>query len=232
VEEFSLGACYKASMRKSVLSIILGFSILATACGKSTGFQAVEIPKEQARLRDFGDGSRDFPTDEGEEPEFQDQDAPAKSSGSTLAEIAKWVVAFEARKVGAACNFFIQRVLYLMGFGRSSWTANEFDQYVKQSFESYKEESFQYDSGGTEKERLKSYIWSFPERTGFILQWKRNTPHGHIAIVQRVGETLIIYHASLNTQLPRMQKVSVDLLLHKPSSKVDYQLNVFSDFKK
>ena len=151
--------------------------------------------------------------------------APAKRS---LIEIAKWVIQNEARKVGAACNFFIQRIFTLMGFGKADWTANDFAQYVKSNFSHFRQASFYGDRGDLERKRLKEYIWSFPEKTGLIFQWKRESGHGHIAVVQRVDDQLVIYHASLNTFIPKAQRVSLEVLLDASRK----NLNVFSDFKK
>jgi hypothetical protein len=238
------------------LIIFAALIFLSNACGKKSAFQTMEIPQEQARLQDLDNNPRKSSEKENPSNEQADQqdlleddfgqldavdaETPSETADSvensevkkpikrSLAEIAKWVIQHEAKKVGAACNFFIQRILELMGFGPSSWTANSFDKYVKENFSSYQEESFVSDSSGVERKRLKAYIWSFPERTGLIFQWKRSSGHGHIAVVQRIQDELVIYHASLNTFRPKAQRVTLEVLLH-PTRK---NLNVFSDFKK
>ena len=61
-------------------------------------------------------------------------------------------------------------------------------------------ELFKGDMGlASEQARLKQHIWSYPERTPFILQWERTGPHGHVAIVERIGESLFIFQQTFRT---------------------------------
>ncbi len=203
------------------------------ACGQGPGFHADEIPQEKAQIEDLGESKWSI-----EEKELEQWDVEFESSSQTqtpdakeappktLAEMAKWVVENESKKVGPACNFFVQRVLYLMGFGRTAWLANDFDNFVQRTFPKFDKEIFQSQSLSQERLRLRDYIWSFPERTGLIIQWERQNTNGHIGIVQRIGNELVLYHASLNKFSPKAQSASIELLLHR--SENSYQLNVFS----
>lgn len=143
--------------------------------------------------------------------------------------IAKWVIKNEADRVGKACNRFVQRVFERMGFAKGSWTANEFDKYVARSFSSYKVRSFSQPNPLNDRQALEQYLWSFPEGTGFVFQWKRQGPHGHIGFVQRIKDKLVIYHASLNRFKPKEQQTTIEDLLYKGGSK--NQLFVYSHFQ-
>lgn len=221
-------------MKARALVFLIALSFLGSGCHSKPGFRAHEVPSETAKLTDLSSPvySESAETEEAEEnPELNELEAPEDSSqGQSMVEIGYWVIRNEARKVGAACNFFIQRVFALMGFGKSSWLANDFDSYVQKSFASFKKESFRWDSTGAERARLKRYLWSFPEGEGVILQWKRKVGPGHVAIIHRVGNEFVLYHASLKKFIPKAQRANLETLLHRPL--VGYSLNVFSDFQK
>lgn len=225
----------KAGISRFILLILLTGSAALSGCGKKGSFEAQLVPEEQVQLKDIWTEFEDIApleTEELDQEQFQTPPAERRisPSGRNLSETARWVVENESKKVGPACNFFIQRVMFLMGWGKSSWVANDFDKYVENKFESFRKESFEMDSTGAEKRRLKEYIWSFPERTGLILQWKRKVGHGHIGIIQRIGNEIVLYHASLNQFSPKAQKANLDILVNRGSRA--FVLNVFSDFQK
>jgi surface antigen len=236
-------------MKAPVVLFLMLFALVSTSCGP--GFRLNELPHEQAKVEDLGgvptpaesdaQGSNPLPGDTDapkNQPPTPSEDSPKNTpqeetqrpDPQSLIEMAKWVIQNESKKVGPACNLFVQRVLQLMGFERKNFLANNFDWYAKDKFSSYQLESFSYDSNRSQLPRLHDYIWSFPEGTGFIMQWKQKSGHGHIAIVQRVGETLVIYHAGLNTFNPKAQTIPLERLLHRRRS--NYTLNVFSNIKK
>ncbi|MEZ0390851.1 MAG: hypothetical protein ACAH59_01455 [Pseudobdellovibrionaceae bacterium] len=233
---------------KAALFVLSFVALVITACGKKSGFQANSLPTENAALQDIQPTESakepDIKEEENEEtlksenedaeksqiPDFEIPEIPEyEVQEKSLIEMGLWVIEKEARKVGAACNFYVQRVLQLMGFGRSSWKANDFDLYVNQNFSTYKVESFVPSSQGSEKSRLKKYLWSFPEKTGVILQWKRRVGPGHVAILHRQGNQLVIFHASLNRFVAKAQKIDMDVLFYQGGNA--YRLNVFSDLK-
>lgn len=129
----------------------------------------------------------------------------------------------EGKKIGAACNFYLERVLEVMGFKTVDFLANDFDVAAKKMFKSYKVFTF------TTQAELKRHIWSYRERTGFIFQWERVGAPGHVAIVERVGETLYIYQASLNKYTARVEKTTLERLLQVNNNK---GVRVYSDLQK
>jgi hypothetical protein len=129
----------------------------------------------------------------------------------------------EGKKIGAACNFYIERVLEVLGFKTVDFLANDFDVAAKKIFKNYKVAVF------TNATELKRHLWSYRERTGFICQWERIGAPGHIAIVERVGETLWIYQASLNKYTARVEKTTLEHLLQVNNNK---GVRVYSDFVK
>ena len=153
-----------------------------------------------------------------------------KTKAAALIEVADLVIRHESEKLGTACNHYLQRVLTIMGFPDRDFLAHDFPEYAKKYFKTYRAEKFANDNQGSDRERLKKYIWSFPERTAFIFQWSRSvlSPHGHIALVERQGEQLVIYQSSLNRFTPRKDKTTVDRLLSGWSRR---QLTVFSDIE-
>ncbi len=232
-------------MKVHFLSFIFsaGFALIVSSCAPHSGFETLELPQEHADLQDLHGKPSQTEEPDGI-PDFQDMTdpdpstwpEPAKSHnsdwGQWLVTNAKWVIDNESKKIGPVCNYFIQRVLYLRGFGTNAWVATEFDKYVLQNFSSFQKASFVFDPNGRDKARLKKYLLSRPEHSGVILQWKRKKGHGHIAILERVQNNFVIYHASLNKFSPKAQTATVDLLLHKPSRNNTYILNVYSDLKK
>lgn len=157
--------------------------------------------------------------------------APAASvtkQASKFIQVAFWVVQNEARKIGTPCNFYVSRVLELSGYSDDNFLANDFDLYAKKHFSTYKDERFVTASLEAERARLKRYLWSYPERTPFILQWERPKPKpGHIAIVERIGDQLVVYQASLNRHIARREQTTIDRLL---STSRGANLTVYSEF--
>lgn len=152
-------------------------------------------------------------------------DKPDSSiKASRIMFYAQKIMETEGRRLGTACNFYVHRVLQAAGFVHQIYRANDFYLYAQKYFDHYKDEKF---SGATESEilRLKRHLWSYPELTPFIMNWKRSGTHGHIAIVERLDDKLVIYQASLGTKLPRKDQTSVDMLL-KGSRK---NLTVYSE---
>ncbi|MBC7458919.1 MAG: hypothetical protein H7235_11610 [Bdellovibrionaceae bacterium] len=129
----------------------------------------------------------------------------------------------EGEKIGAACNLYVERVLEVLGFKTVDFLANDFDLAAQKMFKSYKVVMF------TNVTELKRYLWSYRERTGFILQWERAMAPGHIAIVERVGETLYIYQASLNKYTARVEKTTYVRLLQVNNNR---GVRVYSEFQK
>lgn len=206
--------------------ISLGLAILVlTSCADYSSQQLIPNSSLSENDLDSKDGE-----DELSEDVFSK--FPKKNlRDSSLSLIAKWVINNESKQVGPYCNFFVQRVLQIKGYGLFRWRANEFDEIAPSQFSNYKVESFVSHQDESERVRFKEYIWSYPEKTDFVLQWKRPSKHGHIAILQRIGEKLVIYHASLNSFYPKSQQAKIEVLL-SASMGSKYRLNVYSDFKK
>lgn len=147
---------------------------------------------------------------------------------SRFIKAAFWVVQNEARKIGTPCNFYVSRVLVLTGFSKDSFLANDFDIYARKHFSSYKNEIFNTSNLESERARLKRHIWSYPQRTPFIIQWERSAPQpGHIAIVERIGDQLVVYQASLNRHIARREQTTIDRLL---SHARKARMTVYSEF--
>lgn len=147
---------------------------------------------------------------------------------SEFIKVAQFVVLNESEKIGTACNHYLQRVLFLSGFKKGDFLANEFDIYAKNNFKSYKIENFKIDASRNDKAELKKYIWSYPARTPFILQWKRPGAYGHVAILERLEDSLVIYQASYNAHNPERTLTTIDALL---SLKYRKNISLFSEFK-
>ncbi|MBC7458189.1 MAG: hypothetical protein H7235_07930, partial [Bdellovibrionaceae bacterium] len=130
---------------------------------------------------------------------------PAAASNFIIATYNTMV--HEGKKIGAACNFYVERVLEVLGFKTVDFLANDFDLAAQKIFKSYKVVML------TNVTELKRHLWSYRERTGFILQWERAGAPGHVAIVEGVGETIYIYQASLNKYTARVEKTTVVRLL-------------------
>ena len=153
---------------------------------------------------------------------------PVKIEASKFIQTAYDVMVKEGKSIGTPCNLYLQRVLLRAGFKVADFVANDFDLYAKKYFKSYKAEDFRIDSNRSDKDELKAYLWSHQERTPFILQWTRPGHFGHIAILERQGESLIIYQASLGRHTAQRDQTTIERLL---SSKYRASLTVYSEFK-
>lgn len=154
--------------------------------------------------------------------------AAGVNEASLFIKSAFWVVQNEARKIGTPCNFYVSRVLVLTGYSKDGFLANDFDLYARKNFSSYKSEIFNTSNIESERQRLRHYIWSYPTRTPFIFQWERSAPQpGHIAIVERIGDQLVVYQASLNLFIARREQTTVDRLLSQARSA---RMTVYSEF--
>lgn len=142
---------------------------------------------------------------------------------------AEWVMVHEGKKIGTPCNLYLLRVLEVAGFPNDDFLANDFDIYAKKYFKSYKAVDFKNDGLGSEIARLKNHLWSYPERMPFIMQWSRSGVRGHIAILERIHDRLIIYQASLNKYTARKDQTTVQSLLSGFNRRT---LTVYSEFKK
>lgn len=158
-----------------------------------------------------------------EKPKPQAQPGPKSSS---LLESARLAIKNEARAIGTACNKYVMRVLELSGFAKGNFTANTFDDYAKKSISHYKVLDFKLSVGVSEIERLRRHLWSYPENTPFIMQWSRNSGYGHIAVLERSGDHLIIYQASLRQHIARKDQTTVQILLNGYNRRV---LSVYSE---
>lgn len=148
---------------------------------------------------------------------------------STFVKNTIWVMVNEGKKIGTPCNFFLRRVLEVSGFAKASFRANDFDDYADKYFSSAKEQTFK--SVKNERERLRQYLWSFPSSTPFIMNWHRDgVKYGHVAIVERYDNDLVIYQASIGSHSARQDKATVEGLLDDPSMKRD--LTVYTNFYK
>ncbi len=140
---------------------------------------------------------------------------------------AEWVMVNEGKKIGTPCNMYLRRVLEVSGYPSQSFLATDFDLYAKRNMKQATIVNFLNDGQGSEIERLKRHLWSYPERTPFILQWSRAEVIGHVAILERVDQTLIIYQASLNKYSARKDKTTVSGLLLGRNRRT---LTVYSNF--
>jgi hypothetical protein len=150
------------------------------------------------------------------------KDPPSPASNFIIAAYNTMVN--EGKKLGAACNFYLQGVLRSLGFKVEGFLANDFDVAAKKMFKSYRVVTF------TSASELKRHLWSYRQRTGFIFQWERSggSP-GHVGIVERVGEKLYIYQASLNKYTARVELTTLDKLLAVNGNR---GLQVYSEFTK
>lgn len=130
--------------------------------------------------------------------------------------------------IKTACNRYLSYVLARSGYSRDGFLANDFDIYAKKNLKHARDVLFKGETNlAAELARLKQHIWSYPERTPFILQWTRPTSrHGHVAILERIGDRLFIFQASLGAYEPRLNEIKVNTLLNARSSK---HLNVYSE---
>lgn len=129
--------------------------------------------------------------------------------------------------IKTACNRYLSLVLARSGYSRDGFLANDFDVYAQKNLKHAKDVLFKGDVAlAAEQARLKQHIWSYPERTPFVLQWTRAGKHGHVAILERIGDKLFIFQASLGTHDPMMNEIKVTTLLNAKGSK---HLNVYSE---
>ncbi len=155
-----------------------------------------------------------------------------KSSASMSKIIQNAYLVMNSKKdvawVKTACNRYLSLVLARSGYSRDGFLANDFDIYAKKNLKQARDILFKGETNlGSELARLKQHIWSYPERTPFILQWTRPTGrHGHVAILERIGDRLFIFQASLGAYEPRMNEIKVNTLLNSRSSR---HLNVYSE---
>lgn len=150
------------------------------------------------------------------------KDTPAAASSFII--VAYNTLVNEGKKLGAACNFYIQGVLKNLGFKVVDFLANDFDAAAEKMFKTYRVVTF------TNATELKRHIWSYRERTGFIFQWERpGGAPGHVGIVERIGEKLYIYQASLNRYTARVEVTTLDRLLAVNDNR---GLRVYSEFIK
>lgn len=159
-------------------------------------------------------------------PPLTHQSQIGTPEASTIIKNAQKVMVEEGKKIGPACNFYVQRVLQVSGFPKGSYLAADFDLYAEKNFKYYRAKNFLKTSAQNDTEKLRKYIWNYPERTPFILQWSRAKVTGHIAIMERIGDQLIIYQASLNKYTARKSLTTVDSLLRDYNRRV---LTVYSE---
>ncbi len=163
------------------------------------------------------------------QPEIVQDKAPVRrlQTASRFIQSAEFIMLTEGKKIGTPCNLFLQRVLQYSGYPQGNYLANDFDIYAKKKLRPGSSVNFVNDGKGSEHERLKRHLWSFPERTPFIMQWSRTGYMGHLAIVERVNEKLIIYQASLNKYTARKDQTTVTNLLTGYNRRT---LTVYADF--
>lgn len=152
---------------------------------------------------------------------------PQIGAASNIIFNAQKVMETEGQKVGTACNIYLHRVLQKSGFANVVYLATNFDIYATKYFSHFKSVNFGHDGGNqSDVNTLKRHLWSYPERTPFITQWSRSGANGHIALVERIGEKLVIYQASLGKYLPRKDQTTPDILLNGYNRR---QLTVYSE---
>jgi len=140
---------------------------------------------------------------------------------------AERVMIKEGKKIGTPCNFYLMRVLQVSGYSSETFLANDFDLYAKRHLKSAQVVHFVNDGKEAESSRLKHHLWSYPERTPFIMQWSRLGVRGHVAIVERINDRLIIYQASYKKYFPRKDQITADRLLSGFNRRT---LSVYSEF--
>ncbi len=153
----------------------------------------------------------------------------SQTTPSRFIQNAFWVIKNEAKKLGTPCNFFVARVLKLSGFSDDPFLANDFDQYANKNFSFFNVKTFSTQSVAQEKFKLQEYLHSFPDRTSFIIQWEQKRGQaGHIAIVEKIADQLVIYQASFNKFIPRRDQTTSEIILSTSQRAI---LRVYSDFQ-
>jgi len=156
--------------------------------------------------------------------------APTPEGPSKFIQIAQWIINNEARKLGTACNFYVSRVLEIAGYSDDSFIANDFDLYAQRNFSNYDSKSFDSNLEDVERPRMRAHIWSYPERTPFIINWERSGgQHGHIAILERIGNQLVIFQANMNKHLPKRQQTTIENIV---SYSRRAKITVYAQFRK
>jgi hypothetical protein len=189
--------------------------LLFTGCAPSA-WSSLDLQTPKASLDiDYLPQPAGNPDERGTSGKPADRSAPVRitAPASEFIKTAHEVMLNEGRRLGTACNFYLQRVLEKSGFSRSAFKANDFHSYAEKHFSSYLVEEFKRDKSHEDSEALRAFIWSFPERTPLIAQWVRKQQSGHVAIIERAGDQLIIYQASLNKYTPRRDPTTLAALL-------------------
>ncbi len=205
--------------------LAISYILLLTGCnptfssvsGQQAGLvgDATELPQTFEIPSEFSE----IPLDEETTniPKLNKEPKPSSTEAfkpGSLLENARRTIELEARAIGTACNKYVMRVLEVSGFSKASFTANTFDLYAKKSLSHYKVIEFDRGAGVSEQDRLHRHLWSYPEKTPFILQWSRTGGYGHIAILERRGDNLVIYQASLRQYIARKDLTTVNTLLN------------------
>lgn len=160
--------------------------------------------------------------------------AAEKSAGlldraSDFVKKAIWVMVNEGKKIGTPCNYYLRRVLEYAGFKNAPFLANDFGKYADKYFSGDNKQTFK--SGKVDRVRLHEFLWSFPSSTPFIMNWhKQSVRYGHVAIVERYDNTLVIYQASIGSFSARQDKTTVESLLDETAFGRD--LTVHANFSK
>lgn len=131
------------------------------------------------------------------------------------------------RGIGNACNFFLQRILERSGFSDDGYMAHEFDRYAKKHFTGVKTAEFRVEPLRKDAKNLEKFLFSFPEGTPFILQWKPVAGHGHLAIVTRKDGKLTVYEATLGKPRATQKETTARTLL---SATDRYKMIVYVNF--
>lgn len=215
------------------VALLATFSLLlSTGCNSNLygmNSNINSIPKTYENPLSIPDRSDDQPEQNQDELPIESDEAPTlattppppvkDSKTSTPApsdfiKNAERIMITEGKKIGTPCNFYLRRVLEVSGFPSKPFLANDFDNYATKNFSNYTAIDFKNDRSGSERSRLKKVIWSYPQRTPFIFQWSRSGFYGHVAIVERIGDDLIVYQASIGSHSARRDRTSVDILLN------------------
>jgi hypothetical protein len=236
---------------KMTIVVLLSSFFLACAQNDFQSNKSVVSPTEKLDRGERLSGEQDSLADEKERPDSvpahptnnssdlnDDETAQAtpptadralRALNRRLLKNAEYVVAKEKniRGVGDACNFFLQRVLDLSGFSDQGYLATDFDRYAKSHFRNQKTATFAVEPLRKDAQPLHTFLFSYPEETPFILQWQRKVGRGHLAIVARKGNDLIIYEASLGRFKAEKKRTTAKTIL---SASDRYKLSVYVDF--
>lgn len=225
---------------------LLTLSIAACAPKKiGSEMSIVQLPQKIDQGDRFNDSveEKDRPDAVPAHPDVGSADLPSESAltsppskGAVLSALdrrilknAEYVVTKEKniRGVGDACNFFLQRILTLSGFSDDGYLASDFDIYAKNHFRNKKTATFKVEPLRRDTKALQAFLESYPDETPFILQWEKKVGHGHLAIVTRKADKLIIYEASLGRFKAEKKLTTARTIL---SASERYKLTVYVDF--